>query len=431
MKCPVCNRNLAPSLSICLTCGTMMNDSVREELHTKVATVAQPQRIERQAAPPVMKKPPLPEVTPVQRPRPAKVVTTELESAKTSKTLVEFQTKNATLPDWRLQVQNAVRQRSGGPRRNDRSGEPSDAIYQKQLVTNGANALKPEPEEHTEPAESALHCDPRVANALKRIAESRKTFLHEEVSEPAKPADSRNYPFNIVSRSSAAPSKPSDGKASINVLPKPKLVSTYKIEKKKFDTNKLPPLPKAIEPQRHVAESEEIKEKIAYETAIPMPDILPVVEYVSEAEMADPAIEADEIDDLAPFALRFNAGLFDMIIGVFASLILLSPIVFLGGNWFSLPGTFALIAACSIVMFVYLTVFIGLWGKTIGMRIFSLELVDAEENEYPTFHQAAVSAAVYLATLPLAGAGFLTVLFNEERRAAHDLASGTIVVTEF
>jgi len=29
------------------------------------------------------------------------------------------------------------------------------------------------------------------------------------------------------------------------------------------------------------------------------------------------------------------------------------------------------------------------------------------------------------------GAGFLTVFFNEEKRAAHDLLSGTILVREF
>lgn len=426
MKCPVCNRNLAPSLSICLTCGTMMHDSVREELQTKIATAAKP---ERPASPPVLKKPPRPEMTPMQKPREPKVVTTELDTAKTSKTLVEFQTKNATLPDWRLQVQNAVRQRAGGPRRDDGSGEVSDAVYQKQLVTNGANALKAEQE--AELAESALHCDPRVANALKRIAESRKAFLQEEAVETAKQSDGRNYPFNIVSRSSTVVPKPADGKASINVLPKPKLVSTYKIEKKKFDTNKLPPLPEAIETEP-TAEPLEIKEKVDDEIAIPMPDLLPTEgrSVEEELETVDAAVETDEIDDLAPFALRFNAGLFDLIIGVFTSLILLSPIVFLGGNWFSLPGIFALVAACSIVMFIYLTVSVGLWGKTIGMRMFSIELVDAEENEYPTFHQAAVSSAVYLASLPLCGAGFLTVLFNEERRAAHDLASGTIVVTE-
>ncbi len=65
------------------------------------------------------------------------------------------------------------------------------------------------------------------------------------------------------------------------------------------------------------------------------------------------------------------------------------------------------------------------------MRLFSLELVDAFENEYPTLQQAAINAAVYLITLPLAGAGFLTMFYNEENRALHDLLSGTIQVREF
>ena len=82
-------------------------------------------------------------------------------------------------------------------------------------------------------------------------------------------------------------------------------------------------------------------------------------------------------------------------------------------------------------MFAYLTVCIGVYGRTLGMRLFSLEIIDADENEYPTFHQAAVSSAVYLLSLPLLGAGFVTIFFNEEKRAAHDLLSGTIIVNEF
>jgi hypothetical protein len=35
--CPVCKRDLAPTLSICLTCGAMINDTVREELETKIS----------------------------------------------------------------------------------------------------------------------------------------------------------------------------------------------------------------------------------------------------------------------------------------------------------------------------------------------------------------------------------------------------------
>jgi uncharacterized RDD family membrane protein YckC len=42
-----------------------------------------------------------------------------------------------------------------------------------------------------------------------------------------------------------------------------------------------------------------------------------------------------------------------------------------------------------------------------------------------------VHSAAYLLSLPFFGIGFITVLFNEEKRAAHDLLSGTIIVVEF
>ena len=42
MKCTVCKRELAPTLSICYACGTMVNDSVREELATKIGRISRP-----------------------------------------------------------------------------------------------------------------------------------------------------------------------------------------------------------------------------------------------------------------------------------------------------------------------------------------------------------------------------------------------------
>jgi uncharacterized RDD family membrane protein YckC len=141
-------------------------------------------------------------------------------------------------------------------------------------------------------------------------------------------------------------------------------------------------------------------------------------------------MEVEEFDDCAPFAMRFNAGLFDLIIGSFSSLLLLSPFMVLGGNWLSTAGLFALLATCAIVMFVYLTTSVGFYGRTFGMRLFSLEIIDIEDEDYPTFHQAAVSSAVYLLSLALGGIGFLTLPFNEDKRAVHDLVSGTIMVKE-
>ena len=50
------------------------------------------------------------------------------------------------------------------------------------------------------------------------------------------------------------------------------------------------------------------------------------------------------------------------------------------------------------------------------MKLFSLELVDAEQSEYPTLHQAAVSSSVYLLSLAAGGLGFIPMMMNEEKR---------------
>lgn len=436
MNCPVCNRTLAPTLSICLTCGAMMNDSVREELQTRVgAPVTRPEPRPPGAVPAAT--PPAAEtVIPqpkAQFPRPSpplRNVTTGISGAKTSPTLVEFQNRNATVPDWRLQLQNSVRQRRDVP-----ATDHGNAVSQTRLVTDGANALKAEVVSATQVATAPSHENPKVANALKRINESRKTFLPEPKKKPngaVNAAPAKNYPFNVVTRNAppTPPQRPAvEPRAIVVEAPKPKLVPTFKIEKK-YDTNKLPRITE--DPVTVKAPSEPLP-------AIEMPQT-PVVEkapeisiHITKTETPKPEVttENEVIEDLAPISMRFNAGLFDLIIGGFSSFALLSPLVILGGNWFSWSGVAAFGAVWATVMFLYLTISIGMHGKTLGMRMFGLELVDAEENDYPTFHQAAVHSAVYLLTMPLLGVGLVPMIFNEEQRGAHDLAAGTIIVTEF
>ena len=368
---------------------------------------------------------PQPPPTPPAKPIATRFETGNLGVKKTSQTLVEFQTKKATVPEWRLQLQNSVRQKAGSNRRVDPARDEQPATPRS---TSGANALKVEFVEDDQPQ----HQNPRVANPLKRIEESRRTFSNHPVPEQrvnigGKPA-TRNYPFNVVARSPEPPKPKAGQKATVNASPKPILVSPLKIEKKKYDTNKLPPLAK---PAKHieaplfddlatVKDSESVRER--WET-------LSVDQAV--VENVAPTIDPDEIEDLAPFSMRFAAAVFDFIVGVFATFILLSPFILSGGDWFTVSGGLAVLASIAIVMFLYLTISIAFVGRTFGMRLFSLELVDIEENAYPTLHQAAVNSAVYLLSLALGGLGFLTVFFNEERRAAHDILSGTILVREY
>lgn len=433
MNCPVCKRSLAPTLSICFACGAMVNDSVREELQTKIsAPTARPAPEQPEPVPATeISAPTLAMAAPVKRaiPRPSppmKRVTNPLNGPNTSPTLVEFQTKNASVPDWRLQLQNSVRQRKGGAVQTNAVSEGSQA----RLVTSGANALKAEIVDEVKP-ESSAHVNPKIANALKRIDESRKTFLPEKPQrQKAAPAQAaRNYPFNVVAKTNpTATTRTPDSKPVMSEPPKPTLVPTFKIEKKKFDTNKLPPI---VEKQPVKAVSEPLPA-----IDIPQTPVTPSKPEISipatVPEIAAPSLaDSDEIEDLAPISMRFNAALFDLIIGAFGSFVLLSPVVLMGGDWLSVSGLAAFGGVWATTLFIYMTLAIGMYGKTLGMRMFGLELIDADENDYPTFHQAAVHSAVFLLSVPLLGAGLLPMVFNEEQRGAHDLAAGTIIVTEF
>jgi uncharacterized RDD family membrane protein YckC len=429
MMCPVCKRELAPTLSICLTCGAMMNDTVREELETKISSNS------GDLVPtPSLKLPPRPEflvskelpkvAEPEKRPAP-RTVTAQLPNKNTSQTLVDFQNKNAMLPDWRLQLQNAVRQRGSSPRDVGTLETAPVAAYRP--ATNGANALKLEIESIPRTGENA---NPMLASAMQRIESSRKAFLTRKAflkKEPVAETTARKFPFEVVAPNDAIQTKTKT--AEPVKLEKPKLVTAFKIEKKPFDTNKLPPIPQPKTAPTHIGTITDGQDVV---TKVAAPKI-EKREIETEEKLIEPIVEeifTDEIDDLAPFSMRFGAGFFDLIIGGFATLIILSPFLLSGGTWLSVSGVLTLVAALAIFLFLYMTASLAVWGKTFGMRLFSLELIDADMNRYPTVHQAAVSSAVYLLSMFFGGLGFLTVFYNEEKRAIHDIVSGTLLIRE-
>jgi uncharacterized RDD family membrane protein YckC len=357
-------------------------------------------------------------------------------SKPTSPTLVEFQNKNAVLPEWRLQLQNSVRRRGGNSQGTDNTSAVSNR--QTVLVSNGANALKAEPVEQSAPPVTSGN--PTLEKALRRIEESRQKYSTEETPKAsafeAVQSQPRTFPY-------AVPNKPQDfsPKAATtqtvppSYLTKPRAVAPLiEVKAEKFDTNKLPPVPARISSsfERNALEISDFEPEIE-ETDIKAFQIKAATAEPDVVAYQEAVIEDfdEESDDRAPISLRFNAGLFDLIIGSFLSVILIAPFTLSSGNLFTLQGFFAFLATCAVVMFIYLTTTIGTMGRTLGMRLFSLELVDIEENAYPTFHQAAVNSSVYLVSLALGGVGFLTLFLNHEKRAAHDLLSGTIVVKEY
>lgn len=435
MNCPVCNRNNAVTLSVCPSCGALISDAVPSNLVNKVYPTAKPANDESKINSAFSGKlGKIVEITDSTETETAKSVTSSISTKLTSPTLVEFHTASATLPEWRLQLQNTVRQR------HERIQDTSEKHYtspsrQPNLVTNGATALKIESfVEIADAEETAQTANPKLASALERIKNSRQKFLVEEpveeevltAPEPAPTKTNKNYPFYIASKTNEA-----DVKATINPTVKPTLATSLRTETKDLDTNKLPPLPTEAKiatsfennPAVSVPEETKAEENKEIEAGIVASEEVVQIETREEPE-------AEENDDCAPFAMRFNAGLFDLIIGSFLSLILLAPFILMSEGWGSLAGISAFLATCAVVMFIYLTTTVSMYGKTFGMRLFSLELIDFEGEDYPTLHQAAVNSAVYLLSLAFGGIGFITLFFNEEKRAAHDLVSGTMVVKE-
>lgn len=447
MNCPACNKNHASLLSVCPSCGTMINDSVREELALKISPVLNPLKKAVEEKPVLKKSAEFPLInqtaesvsaaSPIE-PKSEKISlpTDKFAPKPTSPILVEFQSKNAVIPEWRLQLQNSIRRRHSG------QTEFAPTTPHKVLVTSGANALKAE--RTIEPGEQPdviTATNPTLEKALRRIEESRQKYLTEDKPKTATfPAQQKSFPHIVPNKSFSFPlNKAQDtDKAATGFKEK---FSANPSKTEKFDTNKLPPLPLKVstifEKKTEIAatETKKDKENFLQIKADESHDVTAYTEITLDAAEFSKNIETDNAeldgDDRAPMMMRFNAGFFDLIIGGFTSFILLAPFTLASGNLFSFQGLLAFLATCSIVMFIYLTATIGTMGRTFGMKIFSLEIVDIEENDYPTFHQAAVSSSVYLVSLALGGIGFLTLFLNDENRAAHDLISGTIVVKEY
>jgi len=419
----------------------MMNDTVREDLAPKVTpsgnlrppilpplpvNAVAPTKNPYRVPPPAMASLHTPSVVLAPSPKPLKAVTAPLRNPKTSQTLVEFQTKSAPVPEWRLQMQNAVRARQG-------AGSLTSAVATAPAPV--ARTVQEAPEADLDNTGLDELMDPRLGSALKRIAESRASFA----ATPAKPAEQRtaarpaassplkNFPFDVVERNTDPPVNNAELRASATSLPKPTLVAPIKLDTSRLPKMDVPLLP--VEESNEIGKSESMiikstgdldnRKRIFIAAEKPLDRIV-------EQETDD-----DEIEDLAPIGLRFNSGFFDLIMCTVATMILLSPFAFSNREWFSLSSLLVFAGVLGLTTFVYCTLAVGFYGRTLGMKIFSLEVVDAEENEYPTLAQAAASSGLYLASLLFLGVGFIAVLFNEEGRAMHDLLSGTIVVRQF
>ena len=130
----------------------------------------------------------------------------------------------------------------------------------------------------------------------------------------------------------------------------------------------------------------------------------------------------------APILRRFASGIMDIAVVCLLS----SPAVVLARmadlKWQD-SRTILFAAGAFLVMgFVYLTISTAFTGRTLGMKLFSLRVVDARTGLIPTGGQSAARALVFMLTLASAGLALLYTFVDRDRRTAHDYFTRTAVV---
>jgi uncharacterized RDD family membrane protein YckC len=91
------------------------------------------------------------------------------------------------------------------------------------------------------------------------------------------------------------------------------------------------------------------------------------------------------------------------------------------------PAIITTITVILTVASVYLFVFQGLLGQTLGMRVTKTQVIDVY-GESPSMPIAALRTFGYLACLASLGLGYLWVAIDAEKRGLHDWISRTYVV---
>ncbi|HUS09925.1 MAG TPA: RDD family protein, partial [Pyrinomonadaceae bacterium] len=125
---------------------------------------------------------------------------------------------------------------------------------------------------------------------------------------------------------------------------------------------------------------------------------------------------------------RMLSALFDLaVIGVLAlPLLALTELTNLQEQNLRVIG-FAVVTLL-VIGFLYLTISVAFTGRTIGMKLFSLRVVDARNGLIPTGRQSAGRSLLYLLSLAGAGITLLYTFINAEKQTVHDRFTRTVVI---
>jgi uncharacterized RDD family membrane protein YckC len=133
-------------------------------------------------------------------------------------------------------------------------------------------------------------------------------------------------------------------------------------------------------------------------------------------------------NQLAPILSRIVSGFVDLFVICLLASPLLALVQFNELDWLETRTIVFLAGFVVAVGFLYLTISTALTGRTLGMTLFSLRVVDARTGLIPTGGQSAKRALVYILSLAPAGIALMYTFIDREGLTPHDRFSRTAVV---
>jgi uncharacterized RDD family membrane protein YckC len=302
-------------------------------------------------------------------------------------TLIEFPGTSRTVPAWRKQLSQRVREVQ--ERKAREAAEELAAAQEAGLVScalpSAQLELVPDLEQHV--------MNPIVSKALERLERARRA----------------DHVTGAITATAAALAPVAD------VTSEPEIDEPKPVEIKPKLTVVAPAKPKTESTDRR-----------------PVRVISDGVEDVAlsylETCLSVPPIASDTGTESAGLPRRMVAGTLDLITvallaGPFAAAIELAD-----GNWTN-PRIIGLMSGITLLlMFAYLTVSIALTGRTLGMRMLSLRTIDTRTGLIPTGGQSMKRAIGYIFGLGLLGLGVIYALVDPDRRTVYDRFSKTMVI---
>jgi uncharacterized RDD family membrane protein YckC len=326
----------------------------------------------------------------------AKTIRETRDTTKLGSSLIEFPGVNrSAIPEWRKELGERVREVQEKRAREAISQSGAAEPLFGELESNLAPMLELLPQAEAAPP------NPLVVAALRRIerAHAQSTsniavstaIVYEEQTDPELDL------LMVETAEDVAPAVAKPEKVhNLAVVPAPEVV-----------TSSIPQEPR--KPRRIIDDQND--PALNYLDSIPRSLTVEIREYRT-----------------APVYLRILGALTDLIFVCFLSSPILALTQLTNLEWRN-PRVIGFAAITFLVLgFLYLTISTAFTGRTIGMKLFSLRVVDARTGLIPTGSQSAGRAALYMLSLAFAGIPLMFGIVNSERLTAHDHFTRTAVI---